>query len=988
MRRLIVIAIILQSVMFGIAQELKFAPLNPEYRNYLEYIQADQTKKSYAENPFEFIPSPLYLNFENNAANGPLSEAADSENILPSRFDLRDSGFVTPVKNQKPGGTCWAHAALGAVESNWLLNNWGTYDLSEQNMVTCNGINKSFNCGGNGNIPSAYLTRLSGPVLESDDPYEVPDGYGLLDTLCKDESFEIPRYVLTSLYLPACRDIIKSCIMKYGGVTTAMRWHNENSRESQDDYYNSEDYTFYYKGGHPIPEHVVLLVGWDDEKIVTGGFKSPKGTRGAWIVKNSYGTEFGDEGYFYLSYNDNAALSQNYLFDESVEVNEIDKINLNDDLGATSSIGFDSCTVAYGLTKFNAPSEEIITKVGTYINSSSTAIEFQIFNEFKDGILTGLVFEKIDSSLFPGQRVFSAFAKVKGDYYIKMKYSTPGNFYPIPVESEVSGFMPPMISPVGYNWISMDGENWQDIGEGIPGKAMDLTIRSYTIDLPMKPWGNFELPGDKICMGKPLILRAELCDTGINCKWEFLPDGSCANDTCTGNVCAEFSSPGEKIIRLVITDNTGCDTITKSIEVVSGLEVQISHNFTHPDDYNFTCYPNTPRVAMDKLIRLTASVNMVADSFKWNYPYDTLNNSSILVAPEHIGSNLYSVTVKNGTCTGSDTLSVEGFIRPINDDVKSAIKLNLGVNGPFSNVNAGVETGEPQPPLNDCLGEGSWCPQQKLERSVWFCFNAPNKGPVYIKSYGIDTKLAAYVASSPGRLLEGKGILLNANDNIGTRNLSSEIILNDLVPNGRYWIQVDGGDCGMEGEFYIRVSGPKYLLLGEDSIYLEPQSGDFAKVNIDANSTWSVGSYCDWIDFTPGSSSDKDTLTITAKSKNDSDTLRIDSLRVTTENNMVVKIWIFQKFPGYGVGIEKKFNRKDIKIYPNPGSSEIFVSGLDKSQKYNCTYTINDISGREIKIIPSRNEAGIDISDLSNGLYFLRIMEDDGQAVVLRFIKE
>ena len=138
---------------------------------------------------------------------------------------------------------------------------------------------------------SAYLTRFSGPVLESDDPYNTTM------RSCKAEKFSIPRYVLSSKFLPNDRDLIKETIMKYGGVCTDMFW-------SDPGYYNTVDYTYYYNGDITIGNHEILIVGWDNDKVITGGTNSPKGSKGAWIIKNSWGTGFGEAGYFYISYYD------------------------------------------------------------------------------------------------------------------------------------------------------------------------------------------------------------------------------------------------------------------------------------------------------------------------------------------------------------------------------------------------------------------------------------------------------------------------------------------------------------------------------------------------------------------------------------------------------------------------------------------------------------------------------------------------------------
>ena len=133
--------------------------------------------------------------FTGTAGTSPRVLAADN---LPSKFDLRDEGRMTPIRDQSVWATCWAHAAMTAMESNALtfLNTTPEFlDLSEMHMVWFSRINqdrsRSFSMYDRGNttlihmgdygtalqegaypsVALAYLARLDGPVLESDFPY-------------------------------------------------------------------------------------------------------------------------------------------------------------------------------------------------------------------------------------------------------------------------------------------------------------------------------------------------------------------------------------------------------------------------------------------------------------------------------------------------------------------------------------------------------------------------------------------------------------------------------------------------------------------------------------------------------------------------------------------------------------------------------------------------------------------------------------------------
>jgi C1A family cysteine protease len=656
MKKLLILLIGFLASLSILAQQGQFAPLNPDFVRYQESLKTPEGKKSAADGRFVYVPSPLKLNFANYKGVSSLQTKKGMSAPLPSRFDLRDSGFVTPVKNQGFFYTCWAFAAMSAIESNWLINHWGTFDLSEQNICACNGVQVSYDGGGVHLVSSAYLTRLAGPVLETDDPYKGR-------AACKGNQLPVPRYVLTSRILPNDPELIKRTIMKYGGVNCYMMAGFINNRTNTGfDFdkanYNPVDYTFYYAGTNS-PDHIVCITGWDDEKIVTGGDKSPKGTKGAWIVKNSLGPEWGENGYFYLSYYDNMAPIPLFHFDESADTTEIDEINMYDDHGASKSFGYKN-EVAFGLTRFNADEKEIIIKVGTYIISAASSIDIEIYKEFTDGKLSGLLYSKKEVFCeFPGQRVFDVFVVVEGEYYIKIKYNTPTCIYPIPVEAFIiQDFGNPEISTAGTNWVSNDGETWEEIGAGIKDRGMDLTIRSYTKS-PDNCFGFFELPEKQICFGEPLEVTAELSDSTYKCYWQFLPDGVPLNDSGPGPVVTQFASPGVKKINLIIRSQNSTDTVNQNIEIVSELDIKIIYPYKVLMEYYGPDQHEVPRAELGNSINL--SVHADADSFQWNYPYNIINKSEISVSPEHIGENLFYVTAYQGTCKGSDTISVEGY---------------------------------------------------------------------------------------------------------------------------------------------------------------------------------------------------------------------------------------------------------------------------------------------------------------------------------------
>jgi C1A family cysteine protease len=960
-----------------LAQEGQFAPLNPDFVRYQDNIKAQTNLKSAELNKFGYAPSPLQLNFENYKEINSMQTSKNISGVLPSRYDLRDLGYLTSVKSQS-GGTCWANATMAAIESNWLVNHWGSYDLSEQNMASCNGINSKYNEGGEGNISSAYLTRFSGPLLETDDPNKAPaNNDELNENICKNIKAHPPRYVLSSKFLPPDIELIKKTIMTSGGVCAILLWGNESEN------YNWRDYTFYNPGNVVVNyDHMVLLVGWDDNKEVTGGTKSPKGTKGAWIAKNSWGSSFGEKGFFYLSYYDKCAMSEVFYFDESADTTEIDQLNMYDDLGASRAFGFEK-EVAYGLTKFTAPAKAIIKKIGTYIISASSSVDIEIYKAFADGKLSGLLYSKKNIHCeFPGQRVFDVMAVVEDEYYVKIKYNTPACFYPIAVESYIKNglFKIPDIRLPGTNWVSTDGEKWEAIGLGIEGKEMDLTIRSYTISAD-KPYGFFDLSQKQLCICDSLSICAELSDPGIDCKWQFLPDGSPMEDSGPVPAKVKFATTGLKEIQLIMHNKNGYDTISRNLDVVNSLDVEIYSSFENKMGYVYggRKIPYQAAGEIDKPLYLSVSVE--ADSFKWNPPYDTLNASGIYVTPKNIGPNSYNVTAIRGTCRGSDTIQVEGFSRPVNDNIRNAAELKEGVSGLFANFWATVEANEPAPPFKDCgaLGGtgqvGFWCPDGGLQNSVWFSFTAINDS-VKVFTDGTYNQIAVYDANSLEDLKNNQYKVLAAyDDNWSPQNgYNKKIALTDLVVGKKYWVQYDGGIGGSNEIFKMGIHYPKYFAASVDTLYLESNSSKSkpSTLIVQADSLWTVSRMPNstWFEYTPNKGLGKGTISIYSKTTNTGSAQRIGGLTFRSplyENKNIVIIQLV-------TGIDPKAI-SDFMIYPNPTKEFIVFDWLD----YNglVAVEIYDLLGKKVLQQKLTENKQVFVGNLPNGLYAYRIYDGE-----------
>ncbi|PKI62908.1 hypothetical protein CRG98_016745 [Punica granatum] len=193
---------------------------------------------------------------------------------VPSSVDWREKGAVTPIKNQEECGCCWAFSVVGAVEGIHAITTGKLVSLSEQELVDCDVGSENQGCNGGWMDSSFEFVVQHGLTSEANYPYAAAD------EMCnvKEESEPVAR-ISGYKDVPANDEEALMKAVSFQPVSVAI---DASGFEFQ-----------FYKGGifkgpcGTVMDHAVLVVGYGTTE---DGVKY-------WLVKNSWGTEWGEHGY-------------------------------------------------------------------------------------------------------------------------------------------------------------------------------------------------------------------------------------------------------------------------------------------------------------------------------------------------------------------------------------------------------------------------------------------------------------------------------------------------------------------------------------------------------------------------------------------------------------------------------------------------------------------------------------------------------------------
>ncbi|XP_076922758.1 cysteine proteinase 15A-like [Bidens hawaiensis] len=239
--------------------------------------------------PSEFQKTYLGLNkkvlaFPADAEHAPILPTSD----LPEDFDWRNLGAVTPVKNQGSCGSCWSFSTTGALEGSHFLQTGELVSLSEQQLIDCDhecdpAEKNSCDSGCNGGLMNnafEYILKSGGVQKESDYPYTGKAGK------CHFDKTKIAASVSNFSVIGTDEDQIAANLVKHGPLAIGINaaWMQTYIGKVSCPYICSKKRL----------DHGVLLVGYGSAGYAPSRLKE----KPHWIIKNSWGPNWGEDGYY------------------------------------------------------------------------------------------------------------------------------------------------------------------------------------------------------------------------------------------------------------------------------------------------------------------------------------------------------------------------------------------------------------------------------------------------------------------------------------------------------------------------------------------------------------------------------------------------------------------------------------------------------------------------------------------------------------------
>lgn len=466
----------------------EMAPLSPAFQRYME----KDKNASAGEAMSGRIPSPVDLS---HLAGVSFSKSEGKGAAFPSTYDLRALGFVTPVRDQDPYGTCWTFSATASLESSSLKAGVSNPDYAEQFLGYFGYIDQSPSLvafgdysasdfprtmiGGDDFKAIALLSRGTGAVSEADAPYGdvAPSASVPVVRFLRNVYYFYYNEDSNTRYQAASVENIKQALMDHGAVSVGVYASDPMGGAWGDSpYFNSTTNASYIPSGNAdglsvgSANHAVTVVGWNDNYSKDNFNPLNRPTQdGAWIVKNSWGSTWGDNGYFYLSYYD-AVIDTGAAY-VGGDPATYDTVYQYDPLGWCGSYKPSGSinNTAWMANVFTASENSSLRAVSFYAGGVGNTYSISVYTGSNAGPISGtkVIDGQTGTLQAPGYYTIPLVSSVSltsgQPFSVVVRLTTPGYDSPIAVERRFVGYSDKASASPGQSYFSSDGTSWTDM---------------------------------------------------------------------------------------------------------------------------------------------------------------------------------------------------------------------------------------------------------------------------------------------------------------------------------------------------------------------------------------------------------------------------------------------------------------------------------------------------------------------------------------------
>lgn len=643
-KKLLLIALIL-SIGNVYADDLKVCTPTEKYENYSKL--SDEEKAKYIE--------PTYcsniMDKSNKKANSRFSFKIKAASITDTYYNAFDDNIITPVKNQNPLGSCWAFSAISAVETNLLKNNLALYDFSESHMIyslvsgaftDTNGQKGRYYTddmdGGTLAYAPSYYFNGEGQLLENEMPYETnTTPINSSNYVTGRKMISIKEFALDNLAsdnVKCSADYItniKSKILKTGSVQATIYVDGANFKDGMD-YYLAKDSDEYISDDYP--NHGIVIVGWDDS-ISKDKFNGAT-RNGAWIIKNSWGSTWSDDGLFYISYDDEFICNGVATFDGASTTTFDNTYKAADLVG---NLYFEFTEKRYFSTKFTKQStnDEKLKRVSFPVGTNSShKVYISKANNVKDHSDWVLLGTGSSTTYGIGSIDISDDIVISDDFTIIVEYTiADGESTSFYMMCDISDDTAHLDYSTGINLTSTDGTSWGDVGYVNEIYHCEPNIWAYTNEI---------LDNPTITLSNPVVVRnkatIDIAYENVNTNDLVFKVYNQSNSDVTSHFTITPNYTTKKIT--VESDNTISGTFTLKATystVTKSISFKLEKSITIEDESKMSLEDLNLAVAISK-----------GDTLSYKELTDNINNNNITIEVYNAkGTKVESDTAVLGT---------------------------------------------------------------------------------------------------------------------------------------------------------------------------------------------------------------------------------------------------------------------------------------------------------------------------------------------------